>query len=49
MGPTDDDEPEFEDDMGVELDDECWDALAPEDDYEPLPEPGDFWTEQEAA
>lgn len=48
MRPTDD-EPELDDDDEVELDDECWDALAPEDDYEPLPAPGDFWIEQDAA
>lgn len=44
-----DDEPEEEfDDEPVELDDECWDVLAADDDYEPLPEPGDFWTEEAA-
>lgn len=49
--PTDDEpelDPELDDDE-VELDDQCWDALAVDDDYEPLPEPGDFWTDQDAA
>jgi hypothetical protein len=46
-----DDDPEVDeevvDDQQVELDDECWDVLAA-DDYEPLPEPGDFYTEDAA-
>jgi hypothetical protein len=29
----------------IQLDDEYWEALLPEDDYEPLPEYGDFWTD----
>jgi hypothetical protein len=37
------------DEAELELDDECFDVLAWDDDYEPLPEPGDFWTEQDAA
>ena len=28
---------------------EYWDALLPDDDYEPHPEPGDFWPDQDAA
>jgi hypothetical protein len=35
---------ELDDDSPLELDDEFWDALVPDDDYEPLPEYGDFWT-----
>jgi hypothetical protein len=30
-----------------DIDDECWDVLVPDDDYEPIPEPGDFWTDQD--
>lgn len=36
---------EIDDDVPLELDDEYWEALSPDDDYEPLPEPGDFWTD----
>jgi hypothetical protein len=36
---------EIDDDTPLELDDEYWEALAPDDDYEPFPEQGDFWTE----
>lgn len=42
--------PELDDDdseLELELADDFWDALAPDDDYEPSPEPGDFWTEQD--
>ena len=35
---------ELDDDAPLELDDEYWEALIPDDDYEPLPEYGDFWT-----
>lgn len=42
--------PDFADDHStLELDDDCFEALTPDDDYEPLPEPGDFWTNQDAA
>ncbi len=42
------DEPEgVDDDTPLELDDESWEALIPDDDYEPLPEQGDFWTEDD--
>jgi hypothetical protein len=40
---------EIDDDSPLELDDEHWDALQPDDDYEPHPEPGDFWPDQDAA
>lgn len=40
---------ECDDEALLELDHEYWDALLPEDDYEVLPERGDFWTDQEAA
>lgn len=48
--PAPADDPDFEpdeidDDWPLELDDEFWEALKPEDDYEPLPERGDFWTD----
>jgi hypothetical protein len=41
-------EPEFvpdsiDGDAPLELDERYWDALIPEDDYEPAPERGDFW------
>ncbi|HMO85654.1 MAG TPA: hypothetical protein PKC18_12130 [Lacipirellulaceae bacterium] len=42
-GPWDVDDAEF---LG---DDESLDALLPDDDYEPLPEPGDFWPHPDAA
>jgi hypothetical protein len=48
----DDDPPdldELDDDSPLDLDDECWDALLPDDDYEPRPDPGDFWPHQDAA
>jgi len=32
-----------------ECDDEYWEALIPDDDYEAMPEEGDFWFDQEAA
>ena len=40
---------EVDDDTLLELDEEYWEALLPDDDYEPLPEQGDFWTDQDAA
>ena len=44
-------EPPYSDDvddpMPLELDDECWEALTPDDDYEPMPDYGDFWTEDD--
>jgi hypothetical protein len=33
-------------DTPLELDDEYWEALIPDDDYEPHPDPGDFWTDE---
>jgi hypothetical protein len=39
------DQEEIDDDSPLELDDDYWDALIPDDDYEPLPEYGDFWTD----
>lgn len=36
---------EIDDDAPLELDDDYWDALLPDDDYEPFPEYGDFWTD----
>ena len=42
--------PELDDETPLELDDdEFWQAIAPDDDYEPVPEPGDFWTEFDVA
>lgn len=40
---------ECDDEALLELNDEYWEALLPDDDYEVLPERGDFWTDQEAA
>lgn len=40
---------EIDHDFPRELGDDPWDVFVPEDDYEPLPEIGDFWTEQDAA
>ncbi len=40
---------EIDDDFPRELGDDPWDVFVPEDDYEPLPQYGDFWTEQNAA
>ncbi len=40
---------EIDDSWPLELDDEELDALIPEDDYEPLPEFGDFWGDRDAA
>jgi hypothetical protein len=40
---------EIDDDWSLELDDEYWDALLLDDDYEPDPEYGDFWPDQDAA
>ena len=36
---------ELDVDAALHLDDEYWEALLPEDDYEPLPDYGDFWTD----
>jgi hypothetical protein len=36
---------ELDGDAALHLDDEYWEALLPEDDYEPFPEYGDFWTD----
>ena len=47
---VDPDPAEFDDDDStLEISDELWDVLTPDDDYESLPEPGDFWTDQDAA
>jgi hypothetical protein len=46
--PTEGDEldpDELDGDASLQLDDESWEALLPDDDYEPLPEYGDFWTD----
>ena len=40
---------EFDDDSTLEISDELCDALTPDDDYESLPEAGDFWTDLDAA
>ena len=40
---------EIDDDYSLDLNDEYWDALLLDDDYEPHPEPGDFWPDQHAA
>lgn len=40
---------EVDDETLLELDEEYWEALIPDDDYEPTPEEGDFWTDQDAA
>ena len=34
---------EPDDDAPLELDLDDWVSLVPDDDYEPEPEPGDFW------
>ena len=36
-----------DDEAPPELSDDDWEALIPDDDYEPLPEHGDFWTDDE--
>lgn len=36
---------DIDDDTPLELDDDYWEALLPDDDYEPYPAPGDFWTD----
>jgi len=38
---------EIDDDAPLELDSDYWDALLPDDDYEPLPEYGDFWIDDD--
>ena len=40
---------ECDDESLLELDDEYWEALILDDDYEVMPEEGDFWFDQEAA
>ena len=40
---------ELDDDRSLELDDEYWEALLLDDDYEPQPDDGDFWIDQDAA
>lgn len=40
-------DPDFDDDGPLELDDEAWEVFIPDDDYEPLPEYGDFWTDDD--
>jgi hypothetical protein len=39
---------EIDDDAPFEFDAEYWDALLPDNDYEPLPEYGDFWPPDDA-
>ena len=49
-GPFDEpDDQEHEDDeeLPPPLTDEDWEALVPDDDYEPLPEYGDCWRESD--
>jgi len=38
---------EIDDDLPFEFDAAYWDALLPDDDYEPHPEPGDFWIDDD--
>jgi hypothetical protein len=38
---------EIDGDTPLELDSDYWDALLPDDDYEPFPEHGDFWPDDE--
>jgi hypothetical protein len=40
---------EFDDDWPLELADDIFDALTPDDDYEPIPDPNDFWPDEDAA
>ncbi len=40
---------EIDDSWPLEIDDQDLDALIPDDDYEPLPEYGDFWPDRDAA
>ncbi|MCC6491955.1 MAG: hypothetical protein IT424_02920 [Pirellulales bacterium] len=40
---------ELDGDSPLELDDEYWEALTPDDDYEPYPQYGDFWPDLDAA
>lgn len=40
---------ECDDESLLDLDAEYWEALLLDDDYEVLPEKGDFWTDQDAA
>jgi hypothetical protein len=46
-GPLDDpdDIDEGDEQMPPAMNDDDWEALIPDDDYEPLPEYGDFWPE----
>lgn len=54
--PPNDLDPELADPSDLEIDDPLadaddsnWDAFIPDDEYEPLPEPGDFWMEESQA
>lgn len=39
---------DFDDRTPLEIEDDRWDAFLPDEGpYEPLPEPGDFWFEEE--
>jgi hypothetical protein len=40
---------EFDDDWPLELGDDVFDAFTLDDDYEPTPDPGDFWPDQDAS
>jgi hypothetical protein len=40
---------ECDDESLLELDEEYWEALLLDDDYEVQPERGDFWIDQDAA
>ena len=40
---------ECDDESLLDLDAEYWEALLLDDDYEVLPEKGDFWADQDAA
>jgi len=44
----DDGSPEDEPLDSAQLDDDCWDAFLPDEgQHDPLPEPGDFWLEDD--
>ncbi len=47
--PSESDLPrDFEDRTPLEIEDDRWDAFLPDDDQlDPLPDPGDFWIEDE--
>jgi hypothetical protein len=36
---------ELDDEAPLQLDDEYWEAFTLDDDYDPLPEYGDFWAD----